>query len=245
MLCCLHGARSCAILARAMLLNAHGAARLLATSERQIYRWVDDGEIPCRRVRDQLRFNPTDLLEWATTRRMPVHVDAFEDDDPRDRPPSLAAALAVGGVRRGVPGANRDEIVRALIERLQLPGTFDRELLIEVLLARPSSGLTAVGDGIAIPHVRNPIVTPGGRAAVTIAYLVTPIILDAPDGQPTRTLIVATTPTVRTHLRLIARVSRAIADPAFKAALARHTELAELVREAERVEALPPPELPE
>ena len=225
-----------------MLLNAHGAARLLATSERQIYRWVDDGEIPCRRVRDQLRFNPTDLLEWATARRMAVHVEAFEDDDPKDRAPSLAAALQVGGLHRAVPGNDREEVIRAIVERLPSSEGFDRALLIEVMLARASTGLAVAADGIAIPAVRNPIITPGGRPAVTIAYLANPVTINV---RTVRTLIVATTPTVRSHLRLLARVSHAIADPAFKDALARNVELDTLVREAERIETMPPPEIAE
>src|SRR5260221_13993248 len=109
-----------------MLLTAHGAARLLGTSERQIFRWVDDQEMPCRRVRDQLRFNPTDLLEWATARSMAVHVEAFEDDDPADRPPSLAAAIGIGGVHANVPSSDRESVGHAVVERLPLPPTFDR-----------------------------------------------------------------------------------------------------------------------
>lgn len=220
-----------------MLLNAHRAARLLGTSERQIYRWVDDGEIPCRRVREQLRFNPTDLLEWATARRMAVHAEEFEDDSPADHPPSLAAALREGSVHLGVPGANREEVIRALVERLRLTERFDRDLLVEVLLARPSSGLAVLGDGIAIPEVRNPIVAPGGSPAVTVGYLANPVTLEG--GHSVHTVLVAVTPTVRTHLRLIARLSRALADPGFKAALARRAGFTELVAECERVEAIP------
>src|SRR5262245_33332353 len=130
-----------------MLLTTHGAARLLGTSERQIYRWVDDNEIPCRRVRDQLRFNPTDLLEWATTQRMAVHVEAF-DDDATDRPPSLAAALRQGRVVGDIAGLDREAVLRAILAKLPLPDAFDRELLIEVMLARGDTAVTAIGEGV-------------------------------------------------------------------------------------------------
>jgi PTS system nitrogen regulatory IIA component len=222
-----------------MLLTAQGAARLLGTSERQIHRWVDDEEIPHRRVRDQLRFNRTDLLEWATSRRLPVHVEAFEEDDPddRDRAPSLAAALRVGGVHRDVEGSDRESVLRAVVARLPIPPSLDRELLVDVLLARATTGTTAIGEGIAIPHVRNPFVAPGAAATVGVCYLATPVPLDAPDGLPVQTLFMVVTPTVRTHLQMLARLARALTDAGFRAALHRGAALDELAAEAARIEA--------
>ena len=216
-----------------MLLTAQGAARLLGTSERQIYRWVDDNEIPCRRVRDQLRFNPTDLLEWASAQRMPVHVEAFEDDDPHDRPPSLAAALKVGSVHHDVGGDAVEAVLRAIVERLVLPESFDRELLVEAMLAREACGLTMVGDGIAIPQVRNPIVAPGTRPAATVCYLSAPIQLGS---ELARTLIITVVPTVRTHLRLLARIAHALAEPELRAAIGRRAGLDELEQAAAHLE---------
>src|SRR5213076_3370625 len=41
---------------------------------------------------------------------------------------------------------------------MPLPAQVDRELLLGMLLAREALQSTGIGDGIAIPHVRNPIV---------------------------------------------------------------------------------------
>jgi nitrogen PTS system EIIA component len=223
-----------------MLLTAHGAARLLGTSERQIFRWVDDGEIPCRRVRDQLRFNPTDLLEWATGREMAVHVEAFEDDDPNDRPPSLALALEAGGVIENVPTTDREAAVRAIVEGLVLPETFDRELLADVLIARDARGAVPAAEGIAIPPARHPIVVAGAPPAVVVAYLAGQLVFET---RAVRAIVVVVSPTVRTHLRILARLSRALADREFREAIQRRAGTDELAREARRVEATPPPEL--
>jgi nitrogen PTS system EIIA component len=228
-----------------MLLTAQGAARLLGTSERQIHRWVDDGEIPHRRVRDQLRFNRTDLLEWATSRRLPVHVEAFEEDDPDDRAPSLADALQRGGVHRDVAGTDRESVLHAVVDRLPLPPALDREMLVEVLLAREATGSTAIGDGIAIPHVRNPVVAAGAGATVGVCYLASPVPFEAPDGRPVQTLFMAVTPTVRAHLQILARLARALHDPGFRAAVDRRGSLDELFAEAARIEAEPSPTGPD
>jgi len=228
-----------------MLLTAGSAAKLLGTSERQIYRWVDDGEIPCRRVRDQLRFNRTDLLEWASSRRMPVYVEAFAEDDPDEQLPSLTEALRHGRVYESIEASSREALVRAFVEHT-LPVTADVELVIEVLLARDSAGLTAIGDGIAIPHVRNPLVVAGEPPLVAICHLSAPIALGpSPDGLPVRTLFVAVSPTIRCHLQLLARLSRALADADFKAAVLNNAPLDQLVQHSARVEAELPREVPD
>ena len=39
------------------------AARLLRVSERTLRRWVSDGEVPCSRLGNSVRFSRTELLE--------------------------------------------------------------------------------------------------------------------------------------------------------------------------------------
>ena len=45
---------------------------------------------------------------------------------------------------------------------------------------------TAVGDGIAIPHVRNPVVLHVGRPAIALCFLERAIEYGALDGKPVR-----------------------------------------------------------
>ena len=51
-----------------MQLTVQQAASFLDVPERQIYLWLDEGEIPFSREQDRIRFNQTELLEWATAR---------------------------------------------------------------------------------------------------------------------------------------------------------------------------------
>src|SRR5262249_29154660 len=62
-----------------VLLTVKDAARLLKAAEEDIYRWVEDGEIPYVQVNDQPRFNQAELLEWATARHREVSVDMFTE----------------------------------------------------------------------------------------------------------------------------------------------------------------------
>lgn len=223
-----------------MFLSVKEAARLLAATERQVYRWVDDGEIPFQRVRDQVRFNRTELLEWATSRRMPVSLEAFDAGlDPEDRAPSLAQALRLGGVHHDVPATDRESALQAVVNRTPMPPSIDREFLIEVLMAREQTSSTAIGDGIAIPHVRQPVVAPGAEATVSVSHLAEAVPFGAPDGKPVKTIFLIVSPTVRTHLQMLAHVACALHDPGFCNALERRAATEELVTEALRIESTP------
>ena len=59
--------------------------------------------------------------------------------------------------------------------RLPLPESLDREFLAGALAAREAMGSTGIGHGIALPHVRNPIVLKIEAPIVSLALLATPI----------------------------------------------------------------------
>ena len=58
---------------------------------------------------------------------------------------------------------------------------------MSVLLAREALGSTGIGDGIAMPHVRNPIVLPVDAPIVSLCYLEEAVAVGAVDGKPVRT----------------------------------------------------------
>jgi len=223
-----------------MHLTVADVAALLRTSPKQVYRWIDEGELDCNWFHDQPRFNRTELLEWATARRIPVAVGQFLDDDDNAGAPSLAASLSSGGVHRAIAGKNRDEILRAVVEATQLPA-IDKETLAEVLLAREATGSTGIGDGIAIPHVRHPIVMGGSAATVSLCFLSEPVDFFAIDGSPVHTVFLIISTTVRGHLQMLAKLGAALSDPGFRSAVLHRESTEEILREAARLEAASAP----
>jgi PTS system nitrogen regulatory IIA component len=218
-----------------MHLTVADVATLLRTSPKQIYRWIDEGELDCNWFHDQPRFNRTELLEWATARRIPVAVSQFLDEGDDAGAPSLAASLSSGGVHRAIAGKNRDQILRAVVEATQLPA-IDKDTLVEVLLAREATGSTGIGDGIAIPHVRHPIVMGGSAATVSLCFLSEPVDFFAIDGSPVHTVFLIISKTVRGHLQMLANLGAALSDPGFRSAVLHRESTEEILREAARVE---------
>ena len=219
-----------------MQLTARDAARLLGVSESTLHRWLRNGELPATRVNEQYRLNRIDLLEFASSRNMEISPELLAELE-QPQLPSLADAVRAGGVHRAVAGADKASILRAVVDRLPLPRQADREQLHRVLLAREALGSTGFGNGIAIPHPRNPIVLRIAKPEAAICYLDRPIDFDSLDGKPVHTLVTLVCPSTRTHLHLLARAAAALRDPAVLAKLQARADVDALIPEIERVEA--------
>lgn len=226
-----------------MNLSVRDAAGLLNVSEKTIYRWIKQQVVPAYRVQDQYRFNRAELLEWATSRRLNVSSEIFLEPEAEGQPvPSLLDAMVVGGVHYRVSGTDRTGVLREVVQLLRLPEEVDRAFLLRVLLAREAIASTAIGDGMAIPHVRNPVVLHVGRPAIALCFLDRPIAYGARDGKPVDTLFTIISPTTRAHLHLMSKLSFVLRDEGVRAAVrgqAARGEILEEIGRAERGLAIP------
>jgi PTS system nitrogen regulatory IIA component len=112
---------------------------------------------------------------------------------------------------------------------MKLPEEVDREFLYRVLLARESLGSTGIGDGIAIPHVRNPVVLHVNQPMITLCFLEKPIDFGALDGVPVSTLFAMISPTVKAHLHMLSRLGFVLQNAAFKEAVKQQASRDELM----------------
>ena len=207
-----------------MQLTVRDAARLLTVSEKTIYRWIKQGTLPAYRVNDQFRFSRAELLEWATAKRVNVSPEIFAEADgtaegPGHAVPTLAEALGSGGIHYRVGGRDKAAVLESVVTLMNLPDEVDREFLLKVLLARESLGSTGIGEGIAIPHVRNPIVLHIPRPMVTLCFLDHAIDFGALDGKPVDTLFTLVSPTIRAHLGLLSKLAFALRHGPFQEAV--------------------------
>lgn len=225
-----------------MQLSVKDAAAVLNVSEKTIYRWIKEEVIPFYKINEQFRFNRVELLEWATSRRIQVSPDIFREREESATPlPSFFEALKAGGVAYRVGGRDQPSVLRSVVDTLKLPEEVDREFLYQVLLARETLGSTGIGDGIAIPHVRNPVVLHVSKPTVTLCFLENPIDFQALDGQPVSILFTLISPSVRAHLHLLSRLGFVLRNEEFKTALKTQASRDDLMEILARAEAALPP----
>ncbi len=199
-----------------MRVTIRDAAILLSTSEEQIYDWIESGDLPAYKISDQYRINGSELLEWATAHKLAVAPALFQRVDDENGIPTISASLRRGGVFHDIHGKTREDVLRNIVQVLRLSEDAEREMLLELLLARESLGSTGVGDGIAIPHVRNPIVLTTDEPLLSLCFIHPPIDFGALDGKPIYALFMLVCPTIHVHLQMLARLAHLLRQPEFK-----------------------------
>lgn len=219
-----------------MNLTVRDVSLMLGVSEKTVYRWVGERSLPGYRLSGQYRFNRAEILEWATANRVNVSPAALgESESEFQALPDLPEALQTGGVFYRISGKDKPSALASVVEVLRLPDEVDREHLLQVLLAREQLASTGVGDGIAIPHVRSPIVLHVPKPTVTLCFLETAVDFGALDGKPVQALFTLVSPTVRAHLHLLSRLAFALRDDRFKTLVARQAPREELLAEVQRL----------
>lgn len=221
-----------------MQLSIRDLVKFLEVSESTVTRWIKQRGLPAHQVGGQYRLNRTELLEWATANRIKLSLELFDHLESEAEPiPTVAEALEAGGIVYDVADTNRDLALRALVQVLPLPSGIDREMLLRLFLAREASASTAIGDGIAVPHVRNPIVLHVAAPMITLCFLQKPVDFGALDGKPVHVLFSLICPTMRTHLQMLSRLSYALHDARFKDIVVRRGPREQILAEVRRVEA--------
>ena len=203
-----------------MHLKTTDVAKALNVDEKTVLRWIKKDRLPAERVAGEFQVNRVDLLEWATDHGFKVDPAIFKvQDDEHMALPSLSQALEAGGIHCNVAGSDKEAVLRNVVNLLDLPPELDPEFVLQVLLAREALGTTAVGDGIAIPHVRNPILLQLPVPKVALCFLAQPIDFEALDGKPVQILFTLTSPTVKMHLHLLSKLAYALRDNRLREAL--------------------------
>lgn len=221
---------------RVMQLTVRDVARILKVGESLVYRWVNEQSLPAERVNGQYRFNRAELLEWAAARKMEVDPALFQDANGHSLEVRLDEAIAAGGVVHALPGSDKESVLRAVIAALPVPDECDRDFLLQIFQNREALGSTEIGDGLAIPHPRYPIVLPVECPSITVCFLEHPIQYTAHSKQPVHTLFALVSPTARVHLQLLARLSLAVRDAQFRELIQRKGQAEEILERARELE---------
>jgi PTS system nitrogen regulatory IIA component len=221
-----------------MQLSVQQAATYLGVPEATVRRWIAERGLPAHRVDERLHLNAIEVWEWATEQGIAVSRRLL--DQARRQPEAvglLSELLVAGGIHHDVGGEGRVEVLREIVQCLPLPPDADRDFLATVLEAREAMGSTGIGDGIAIPHVRNPILLHVTAPFVTLCLLHHPVPFDAVDGKPVHALFTVISPNVPAHLRILAQLGFVLRDKTLRGLLERRasaTALLARVRELEQ-----------
>jgi PTS system nitrogen regulatory IIA component len=212
----------------------------LQLSERTLYRLLQRGELPGRKVGGQWRFRMSEVDYWLDIRLGRMRSSELRQLEGGDAASaaSLSQALLPRNALLAVPSGTPLELVTRFVEAVTYPEPIDPQLVAARVWEREELSSTATVDGVAFLHTarwesRVMLQSP----LVAFGRLPTPVDFGAIDGTPTDLLFLLLAADDRTHLTLLAKAARLCRDPRLLGGLrAARTarEVVNLIRTAER-----------
>ena len=222
-----------------MQLSLREAAAYLNVSEGTVRRWISQRGLPAHKAHERLHCNAIELWEWALENGVMVSRSLLDRArrTPNEGPPALSILLERGGCFRDIAEQSKPGVLHEIVKVLPLPDDVDREFLAAVLEAREALGSTGIGAGIAIPHVRNPILLHVEEPFVSLFLLRHPVDFDAVDGQPVHALFVVVSSNVPTHLRILAQLGFLLRDEELRELLRKRSAISEILERVRFLES--------
>jgi PTS system nitrogen regulatory IIA component len=164
------------------ILTIEEVAKYLRVSERTVYDWAQKGELPSGKIGTVWRFKKTEIEHWVN--------DRLTINKPPPQAPSVVQLETIVSPDRilFLDNLSRHDALLTMADNLaQSPQVKNAQELAEEIIKREELMSTAIGRGIAIPHVRLSSVT---DLVVSIGISRTDIVDFQPlDDEPVRLIL--------------------------------------------------------
>ena len=162
------------------ILTIDEVAKYLRVSERTVYDWAQKGEIPSGKIGTVWRFQKSELEKWVNARL------AANTLVPRDGSIQLETIISPDRIIFLNYSSKRDALLALADNISTAPQIKNRQEVGREILKRDELMSTAIGRGIAIPHIRLSSIT---DLVVSVGISRTEIVdFQALDDEPVRLL---------------------------------------------------------
>ena len=205
------------------ILTIEEVARYLRVSERTVYEWAQKGEIPAGKIGTVWRFKKDDIESWVDER-----LASSKTSVPKQHKIVTDNFLSPDRVVLLDYVSKHDVLVMMSEVLAKAPQVKNSAELLDAILKREALMSTAVGRGIAIPHVRLSSVT---DLVMAVGISKRDILdFDAVDGNPVRLvfMIAAANNQHDYYLQTISHFSAKLRNEELKSSLLNSTDPAEV-----------------
>ena len=184
-------------------------ASYLKVSEKTILRMAQAGEIPSAKVSGQWRFLRSFINDWLETKMYLASTESLRQVVSSAAPViPLSRLVSPEQVLMDLKPGSKDEILRQHIRPLGEGGIIkDTSDYAERLLQREEMVSTALGRGVAFPHVRHPDQAPSRSPTIVLGICRPGTDFNSLDGNPTHVLALCCSSSEAMHLRLLAKIT--------------------------------------
>jgi PTS system nitrogen regulatory IIA component len=135
------------------ILTIEEVAKYLRVSDRTVYDWAQKGEIPAGKIGTVWRFKKSEIENWVNAR---LSSSAFKSNDSQILVKNILSPDRIVFINHS---SKHDAIVQLSQVLATAPQIKNASELTTEILKREELMSTAIGKGIAIPHVRLSSVT--------------------------------------------------------------------------------------
>jgi PTS system nitrogen regulatory IIA component len=207
------------------ILDINQAASYLSRDVREVGKLASRGVLPGRRVNGEWRFARAEISHWLESRLHEYsepELEALESAHSVEiDEPLLGNLLCESLVAVPLGAATRSSVLRELVK---LAGTawqvYDPDAVLEAITAREEMGSTALDCGISIPHAHRPLGDAVlGEPLIAFGKTSRAVPFGGERGMMADLFFLVLSKDDKTHVRVLARLSRLVRREGFVAQL--------------------------
>ncbi len=192
------------------ILTLSEVAEYLKLSEKTIGRMVKKNEIPCAKIGSQWRFSRRMIDDWLFSRMQVIPRNDIARLIENDGGIVPISRLIREELTIELEPDTKENILGRMAERLFEKGYIHNSTeYLARLIERENMASTAIGRGIALPHIRNPRENPEDNGPAILAAICREgTDFNSHDGEPTYLFFLPVTDSEVVHLRILAELGR-------------------------------------
>jgi nitrogen PTS system EIIA component len=199
------------------MMDVEQLAAYLQRDVREVGKLASRGHLPGHKVGGEWRFARAEINHWIET-QLPAYTEKqlASLEAGGDGEPLLAGLLSEASMAVPLAAATRASVLRELVTLAeQTWQVYDPDAIHEAIRQREEMGSTALPNGVAIPHPRRPLPAALGESVLAFGRTASGIPFGAPHGGLTDVFFLVCCRDDRTHLRVLARLTRLFLRPSF------------------------------
>jgi PTS system nitrogen regulatory IIA component len=207
------------------MMDLDELATYLHRDVREVTKLASRGHLPGQKVAGQWRFARAEINHWLETQMSDYTEQQLTVIDEGTTPsleqePLISTLLSEATMAVPLPASTRSSVLKELVNQAENTWqVYDPEAILEAIRQREEMGSTALDSGVAIPHPRRPLPSALGEAVMAYGRTASGIPFGAPGGGLTDIFFLICCRDDRTHLKVLARLSRLLLRPGFVDAL--------------------------
>jgi PTS system nitrogen regulatory IIA component len=194
------------------MMDMEQLAAYLQRDVREVGKLASRGHLPGHKVGGQWRFARAEINQWIET-QMHAYTEqqltALESAGGEHPEPLISGLLSEASVAVPLGASTKSSVLRELVTLAEQSWqVYDSAAILEALRAREELASTALPSGVAIPHPRRPLPQALGESVLAYGRTTAGIPFGAAHGGLTDIFFLVCCRDDRTHLRVLARLTR-------------------------------------